>query len=108
MKSSQELIHGLITEGVYNAGVNKVILLEDGEYSNTGVLRTLRTGTFEQIAAVRYDYQKTYCHFYEVGKSDSFAALWYDESNEGKRPYVKGSIPELVQAVTSYLLKGET
>lgn len=98
---SQQLILRLIER----AFGEEYVLLRDGGYANTGVLRCLRADDLRQIASVTYDFQPRYCHFGPM--TDRVAALWYDQPDvSGKAAWVKGTIPDLVETVVRHL-KGE-
>lgn len=80
-----------------------ITLLHDADWSNSGTLRTLDAGTLAQIARIDYNFQPGYCHFRKPN-SEVVAALWYEQSDvTGKADWVRGSIPDLVDAVVAYL-----
>ena len=96
--TSQELILARIADAV--AGDANLTLIHDREYANTGTLRTLDTATLAQVGAVCYDFQQNSCHFGPQG--NRVAALRYGMPATSKG-WVKGSIPEVVDAVVAHL-----
>jgi hypothetical protein len=109
MNTTQSLILERIAAEVTERGDN-VVLVDDRAWANRGTLRTFDAATLDHIAAVSYDFQADNCHFGPIkspahpGGFGWVAAVWYGRPAEGMAPWVKGSIAELVEAVTSYLL----
>lgn len=98
--NSQQLILDQIAAAVGTH--DGVMLIHDPHWANTGTLRVLDRETLTQIGATTYDFEQNYVHFGPV--TDRVAALWYGQSSEGNCSWVKGSIPELVEAVVAHLL----
>lgn len=100
MNSQEMILHAIATK---IAAREDVVLIDDRQWANTGVLRTVTRDTLDHIASLSYDFQSGYCNFGPI--SNRVASLWYGKSTEGKRSYVKGSISELVATVVAHLLK---
>lgn len=98
--NSQTLILDRIASAI--GADQSIVLIRDPQYSNTGTLRTLDRDTLVQIAAVHYDFQRSYCNF-KVG-IDYVATHSYGQARTATNAaFVQGSIPDLVTAVVSYL-----
>lgn len=95
--SMQSLILDRITAAV--AAHDGVLLAHDRHYANTGTLRTLDADTLASIAACTYDFQSHYVTFGPMDRR--VASHWYDGASGTAK-----SIPELIDQVTTHLLKG--
>jgi len=101
--NSQQLILDRIATAVGCPPNSRILLLNDGQYGNTGTLRTLDSDTLAQIAAVDYEFSQTGCNFGPFGKR--VAAHRYGQPATSAA-WVYGSIPELVDAVAAHLRGG--
>ena len=103
--NSQQLILDRIATAI--AADERIVLIRDGQYVNTGTLRTLDADTLTQIAAVDYDFQQDNCHFtaspFNRSNPNRVASHWYGQPEFGSAPWVQRTIPALVDTVVTYL-----
>lgn len=101
--NSQQLILDRIQAGIDAKG--GLVLANDAQYANRGHLRVYDAATLAQVGSAPYDFQQTYCSFGPM--SNRIASHWYGEHDvAGKAAWVKGSIPDLVDAIVAHLTAG--
>lgn len=99
MTSTQDLIKSRIV-AAFEDDRCPFLLLDDRQYANAGVLRTVNATTLDHVAEVGYGFQDGYCIF--KNKNENVASLWYGRATPGSAK----SIPELIDQVVAHL-KGE-